>query len=101
MTMTDAETEFQAGESDAEMAGRIRPLVNEILELFNERQISPAEVGMVVLSLTFRLLEVLKEAPEARRHFILTLINLINNFLAEEMQGAAPAKCGSPVKEGD
>jgi hypothetical protein len=40
---------------------------------------------MVVMSLTYRLLGVLKEAPEARRHFILTLINLINNFLAEEM----------------
>ena len=99
--MTDAETEFVAGVTDAEMAGRIRPLVNEILKLFNERQISPAEAGMVVMSLTYRLLGVLKEAPEARRHFILTLINLINNFLAEEMQSKAPAKCGSPAIEGD
>ena len=97
--MTDAETEFVAGVTDAEMAGRIRPLVNEILKLFNERVISPAEAGMVVMSLTYRLLGVLKEAPEARRHFILTLINLINNFLAEEMQRPAPATCGPSVKE--
>jgi hypothetical protein len=101
MTMTDAETEFVAGVTDAEMAGRIRPLVNEILKLFNERQISPAEAGMVVMSLTYRLLGVLKGAPEARRHFICTLINLINNFLAEDMQGNALAKCGSPANEGD
>ncbi len=85
--MTDAEVEFQPGETDTAMAERVRPLVNEILELFNTRQVSPAEAGMVVMSLTYRLMEILKEAPEARRHFILTLINLINNFLAEEMQG--------------
>ncbi len=85
--MTDAEVDFHQEETDAEMAEHIRPLVNEILQMFNERQISPAEAGMVVMSLTYRLLEILKEAPEARRHFILTLISLINNFLAEEMQG--------------
>ena len=97
--MTDAETEFQTGESDEEMAERTRPLVNEILEIFNERQISPAEAGMVVLSLTFRLLEVLKETPEARRHFILTLINLINNYLADELQGDLAAKDKFSIKE--
>jgi hypothetical protein len=85
--MTDEEIEFQPGEADTEMAERLRPLVNDILEIFNVQQVSPAEAGMVVLSLTYRLLEVLKEAPEARRHFVLTLINLINNFLADELQG--------------
>ena len=97
--MTDAETEFQTGESDEEMAERTRPLVNEILEIFNERQISPAEAGMVVLSLTYRLLEVLKETPEARRHFILTLINLINNYLADELQGDLTATDKFSVQE--
>ncbi|MFI5332467.1 MAG: hypothetical protein ACHQ2F_15720 [Desulfobaccales bacterium] len=97
--MTDAETELQTGESDEDMAERTRPLVNEILEIFNERQISPAEAGMVVLSLTYRLLEVLKETPEARRHFILTLINLINNYLADELQGDLAAKDKLSIKE--
>jgi hypothetical protein len=97
--MADTETEFQTGESDEEMAERTRPLVNEILELFNERQTSPAEAGMVVLSLTYRLLEVLKETPEARRHFILTLINLINNYLADELQGDLTAKDKFSLKE--
>jgi hypothetical protein len=97
--MTDAESEFPTGESDEDMAERTRPLVNEILELFNERQISPAEAGMVVLSLTYRLLEVLKETPEARRHFILTLINLINNYLADELQGDMTAQGNFSVKE--
>ena len=97
--MTDVETEFQTGESDADLAERIRPLVNEILEIFNERQISPADAGMVVLSLTYRLLEIMKEAPEARRHFILTLINLINNYLADELQVDLAAKDTFAVKE--
>jgi hypothetical protein len=97
--MTDAETELPTGETDAEMTDRLRPLVNEILEIFNERQVSPADAGMVVMSLTYRLLEVLKETPEARRHFILTLINLINNYLADELQGDPAAKCALSVKE--
>ena len=97
--MADKEIEFHGDETDAEMAERIRPLVNEILELFNERQIAPSEAGMVVLSLTFRLLEVLQEAPEARRHFILTLINLINNYLADELQGDLATKSDFSVHE--
>jgi hypothetical protein len=97
--MTDEENNFRTGSSDTELAEHIRPLVNEILELFNVRQVSPAEVGMVVLSLTYRLLEVLKETPEARRHFILTLINLINNYLADELQGDPAAKGCFSAKE--
>jgi hypothetical protein len=97
--MTDAESDFPTGGSDTELAENIRPLVNEIIEIFNERQVSPAEAGMVVLSLTYRLLEVLKETPEARRHFILTLINLINNYLADELQGDAAAKGCFSAKE--
>lgn len=77
--------------TDEELEARIRPLVNEILERFNEEEISPSEAGMVILSLTYRLMEILKEASEARRFFILTLINLINTYLAEEMEGPAEA----------
>ena len=69
------------------MEQRIRPLVNDILERFNQENISPSEAGMVVLSLIYRLMTILEETPEARRFFILTLINLINNFLAGEVEG--------------
>jgi hypothetical protein len=81
-------TEFDAVAfaSDAEMESSIRPLVNDILDRFNQEEVSPSQAGMVVLSLIYRLMDVLKDAPEARRFFILTLINLINNFLAEEME---------------
>ena len=83
--MTEPETLIAA--TDAEMEQRISPLVNDIFEHFNQEQISPSEAGMVILALVYRLLEVLEEAPEARRFFILTLINVINNFLAEEVEG--------------
>ncbi|HEX9882519.1 MAG TPA: hypothetical protein VGA79_01010 [Desulfobaccales bacterium] len=80
-------SEIQIAATDEEMEQRIRPLVNDILERFNQQNISPSEAGMVVLSLIYRLMTVLEETPEARRFFILTLINLINNFLAGEVEG--------------
>ncbi len=80
------EPEFQLAATDEEMEQRIRPLVNDILERFNREHISPSEAGLVVLSLVYRLMTVLEEAPEARRFFILNLINLINNFLAGEVE---------------
>ncbi len=86
------ESDILAIATDEELEAKIRPLVNEILERFNEAQIAPSEAGMVIISLTYRLLEVLKEAPEARRFFILTLINLINTYLAEEMEGQGEGK---------
>jgi hypothetical protein len=98
--MTESDTTWeQQNETDEEMAQRLRPLVNDILETFNQQQISPAEAGMVIMSLTYRLLDVLKEAPEARRHFIVTLINLINNFLNDELGTDPAAKCGMMVQE--
>jgi len=80
-------SEIQLAATDEDMEQRIRPLVNDILERFNQENISPSEAGMVVLSLIYRLMTVLEETPEARRFFILTLINLINNFLAGEVEG--------------
>jgi hypothetical protein len=42
-------------------------------------------------------MEVMHDAPEARRFFILSLINLINNYLAEEMEN--PGECVLKGKE--
>ncbi len=92
--MAEENSEIPLPESDTELAERLRPIVNELLELFNEREISPSDAGFVIMSLTYRLLEILKEAPEARRHFVATLINLINNFLSEEFKSET-----APIKE--
>ena len=81
------EPEIQMFTTDEAMEQRIRPLVNEIFERFNREGISPSEAGMVILALVYRLMDILQEAPEARRFFILTLISLINNFLAGDAEG--------------
>jgi hypothetical protein len=85
------EIESAACASDEEMEARVRPLVNEILERFNQESVTPSQAGLVILGLIYRLMEVMHEAPEARRFFILALINLINNYLAEEME--SPGTC--------
>jgi hypothetical protein len=93
--MTEIDTAAFA--SDEEMEARVRPLVNEILERFNQENVSPSQAGLVVLALIYRLMEVMHDAPEARRFFILALINLVNNYLAEEMEN--PGECVATDKE--
>lgn len=94
-------SEIDANESvsDEELEASVRPLVNEILDRFNEEGVSPSQAGMVILGLIYRLLEVLHDTPEARRFFILTLINLINNYLAEEME--AGGACAALDREAE
>ena len=82
-------TDLNIAATDSEMEEKVRPLVNDILDRFNREQTSPAEAGMVIMGLVHRLLGVLKEAPEARRFFILTLINVVNSCLAEDLKGGA------------
>jgi hypothetical protein len=82
--MTDIDTATFL--SDAELEASVRPLVNDILDRFNQENVSPSQAGMIILGLVYRLMEVLQDAPEARRFFVLALINLINNYLAEEME---------------
>jgi len=91
------EIDATAFASDAEMEARVRPLVNEILERFNQEDVAPSQAGLVVLALIYRLMEVMHDAPEARRFFILALTNLINNYLAEEMEN--PGTCGATGRE--
>jgi len=93
--MTDIDT--AAFGTDEALEESVRPLVNEILERFNREEVSPSQAGMVVLALIYRLLEVMHDAPEARRFFILSLINLVNNYLAEEMEH--PGECAASGKE--
>ncbi|MDD2903569.1 MAG: hypothetical protein PHU44_14180 [Syntrophales bacterium] len=83
------------GEEDTremEMVERVRPLVNEILERFNQEDVTPSEAGMVILALISRLLEALEGHPEPRRQFILNLIEMVNSYLLKEA-GEAPQSC--------
>ncbi len=75
------------GKTAAEdLAERVRPLVNDILERFNQEGITPQEAGFVVLALAHRLMTVLADKPEEQRGFVLQIVNLINNYLAGELQ---------------
>ena len=80
--------------SDEALEADVLPLVNEILERFNQEDFSPSQAGMVILGLIYRLMEVIREAPEARRFFVLALINLINNYLAETMENSGGCASG-------
>ena len=91
------EIDIAAFATDEALEENVRPLVNEFLERFNQEGVSPSQAGMVTLALVYRLMEVMHDAPEARRFFILALINLINNYLAEEME--TPGTCGAAGKE--
>jgi hypothetical protein len=91
------EIDIPAFDSDEDLEASVLPLVNEILERFNQEDFSPSQAGMVILGLIYRLMEVMREAPEARRFFILALINLINNYLAEAMEN--PEGCVSGSQE--
>ena len=93
--MTEIDTAAFA--SDEELEENVRPLVNEILDRFNQEGVAPSQAGMVILALIYRLMEVMHDAPEARRFFILTLISLVNNYLAEEM--GKPGECAAAGKE--
>jgi hypothetical protein len=93
--MTEIDTAAFA--TDAEMEENVRPLVNEILDRFNQEGVAPSQAGLVILALIYRLMEVMHDAPEARRFFVLSLINLINNYLAEEMGN--PGECVATGKE--
>jgi hypothetical protein len=90
------EIDSAAFASDEELEASVRPLVNDILDRFNQENVSPSQAGMVILALIYRLLEVMRDAPEARRFFILTLINLINNYLAEAMETAGDCTALEP-----
>jgi hypothetical protein len=83
--------------TDEKLEASARPLVNEILDRFNQENVSPAQAGMVMLGLIYRLMEVMRDEPEARRVFILTMTNLIHNYLAEEMENSG--ECVATGKE--
>jgi len=67
--MTEIDTAAFA--TDEALEENVRPLVNEFLERFNQENVSPSQAGMVILALIYRLMEVMHDAPEARRFFIL------------------------------
>jgi hypothetical protein len=68
-----------------DVAEKVRPLVNDILERFNQESITPQEAAFVVLALAHRLLTVLDGKPEEQKGFIFQIVNLINTYLSGKL----------------
>jgi hypothetical protein len=64
-----------------ELSERLCLIVNDILTMFNEKNITPPEAGTVVLALIHRLMGVLNDSPEARRAFVTAIIGVVNEHL--------------------
>lgn len=67
--------------SGTELAERVRPIVNGILEGFNAQGVTTEEAGLVILALVHRLMTVLESDHEKQRDFVLNIINLVNQYL--------------------
>lgn len=64
-----------------ELSERLCLIVNEILAMFNQKNVTPPEAGTIVLALIHRLMGVLNESPEAQRAFVTSIIGVVNEHL--------------------
>ncbi len=62
-------TEEQVQPVSTELSDRLCEIVNEILAMFNQKNVTPSEAGTVVLALIHRLMGVLQDNPEVQRAF--------------------------------
>jgi hypothetical protein len=76
-----------------ELSERLCLIVNEILTMFNQRNVTPTEAGTVVLALIHRLMGVLQESPEAQRAFVTSIIGVVNEHLLGILQSDDSPPC--------
>jgi len=72
---------------------RLRQIVNNILAIFNEQQITPQEAGTVILALIHRLMGVLQENRELQRAFVASIIDVVNQHLLQSLEDDDPPPC--------
>jgi hypothetical protein len=63
------------------LSERLCQIVNEILTMFNQNNVTPPEAGTVVLAIIHRLMGVLQDSPEAQRAFVTSVIEVVNEHL--------------------
>jgi hypothetical protein len=76
-----------------ELSERLCLIVNEILTMFNQRNVTPTEAGTVVLALIHRLMGVLQESPEAQRAFVTSIIGVVNEHLLGILESDGSPPC--------
>ncbi|WP_449244456.1 hypothetical protein [Desulfobacca acetoxidans] len=78
-----------------ELSERLRTIVNDILNMFNQHNISPSEAGTVVLALIHRLMGVLQENQEEQRAFVAAIIEVVNQHLLGMLESNSTPACQS------
>ncbi len=76
-----------------EMTERLRQIVNEILAMFNEQNVTPQEAGTVILALIHRLMGVLQDSPELQRAFVASIIDVVNQHLLQVLEESDSPPC--------
>jgi hypothetical protein len=86
-------SEDQVQPETREMSERLCQIVNEVLTMFNQNNVSPPEAGTVVLALIHRLMGVLQDSPEAQRAFVASIIEVVNEHLLGILANSGPPPC--------
>ena len=86
-------TEEQVQPVSMELSDRLCEIVNEILAMFNQKNVAPSEAGTIVLALIHRLMGVLQDNPEVQRAFVTSIIGVVNDHLLGLLQSDACPPC--------
>ena len=76
-----------------EMTERLRQIVNDILAMFNEKNVTPQEAGTVILALIHRLMGVLRENQDMQRAFVASIIDVVNQHLLQVLEDSDSPPC--------
>jgi|YNPNPStandDraft_1061719.scaffolds.fasta_scaffold34633_2 hypothetical protein len=79
-------TQDQGQTVSTEMTERLRQIVNEILAMFNEKNITPQDAGTIILALIHRLMGVLRDHQDMQRAFVASIIDVVNQHLLEVLE---------------
>jgi hypothetical protein len=86
-------TEEQMQPVSTELSERLCQIVNEILAMFNEKNIKPSEAGTIVLALIHRLMGVLEDNSEVQRAFVTSIIGVVNEHLLGILEKSESPTC--------
>jgi hypothetical protein len=86
-------SEDQVRPETIELSDRLCKIVNDILNMFNQANVTPPEAGSVVLALIHRLMGVLQDSPEAQRAFVASVIGVVNEHLLGLLENSGPPPC--------
>ena len=86
-------SEEQVQPVTTELSDRLCQIVNEILTMFNQKNVTPPEAGTMVLALIHRLMGVLQDSPEAQRAFVTSVIGVVNEHLLGLLESSGSPPC--------